>query len=357
MMRAHQQGAGQPRALHLLQRQQAALRLLLDVAAQQQPMTPVVQLHHATVVVAPRPGCQGPEHPHIQSLPMPLLTSAAGLGSRCKGEGGELPAHRHALQQSLPVARVIPVSVADDQGVDHPDAEPVEQGQDGRIRHVVAPGVAIPGIKQDGPIPPGDEHREPLPHVQHPHLPGSGSRPEGEQQGRRHRPPQGAPSRQVPSRPQQDQQGAGGHQPAGHRPPELQAIRQLREPPQHPLQAEGGDPEQAVGQQRGEGRHQHADERQGNDDKAEQRQCQQIEQKRQGRHPLEQQQLQGQQSEQQQKLQPHQAGAIVQQARQQQQGHRQKREPEPRRIEGERVPQCQHHKGPQPDPVARPVPL
>ncbi|GJA32046.1 hypothetical protein KAM347_31210 [Aeromonas caviae] len=45
-------------------------------------MTPVVQLHHATVVVAPRPGCQGPEHPHIQSLPMPLLTSAAGLGSR-----------------------------------------------------------------------------------------------------------------------------------------------------------------------------------------------------------------------------------------------------------------------------------
>ena len=33
MVRAHQQGAGQPRALHLLQRQQAALRLLLDVAA------------------------------------------------------------------------------------------------------------------------------------------------------------------------------------------------------------------------------------------------------------------------------------------------------------------------------------
>ena len=119
MMRAHQRGAGQPRALpsssaSASRRRSPAARCRRSAATDDA----VIQLHHATVVVAPAPAARGPEHPHIQSLPMPLLTSAAGLGSRCKGK--EESSRRTAMlcSKSLPVARVIPVSVADDQGVD-----------------------------------------------------------------------------------------------------------------------------------------------------------------------------------------------------------------------------------------------
>ncbi|MNZ17810.1 hypothetical protein D3C78_348060 [compost metagenome] len=252
---------------------------------------------------------------------------------------------------------MIPVLVTDDEGIEHPHIEAAQHGQYGGLRHVVAAGVAIPGVIEDAALATGDEHRQALPHVQHPHLPGGGSRPESQQQGGPHREQQAAPSRQLPGPPQQHQQGADGHQPAGNRPPELQMVRQQAESPQHPGQPQIGQPEKSMSQGGGERRQQHADQRQRNDAKAEQRQRQQIEQERQRGHALEQQQLQGQQAEQQQALQPHQSGARVQQARQQQQGHRHEGEPETGRVEGKRIPEHDHHEGPQPDAVAGPVPI
>ncbi|MNG88615.1 hypothetical protein D3C79_474610 [compost metagenome] len=133
-------------------------------------------------------------------------------------------------------------------------------------------------------------------------------------------------------------------------------VRQQAESPQHPRQPQIGQPEQGMSQSAGERRQQHADQRQRNDPETEQRQRQQIDQERQRGHAFEQQQLQGQQPEQQQALQTHQPGARVQQARQQQQGHRQEGEPETGRVEGEGIPEHEHHEGPQPDAVAGPVP-
>ena len=370
MVRAHQHGAGEGAeastgrcagehaSLSLaLQGQQATLRLLLYVATEQETMPAIAYLHHATVVIATRPRPLGPEHAKIQPLPVPALTTATQGRAAGEAERRELAAHRHRLQHCLPIARMVPVLVTDDEGIEYPHIEPVQHGQDGGLRHVVTAGVAIPGVIEDAALAAGDEYRQALPHVQHPHLPGRGSRPGPQQQCGPHREQQTAPSRQVPGPPQQHQQGADGHQPAGNRPPELQMVRQQAESPQHPRQPQIGQPEQAVSQGGGDRRQQHADQRQRNDAETEQRQRQQIEQERQRGHALEQQQLQGQQPEQQQALQTHQSGARVQQARQQQQGHRHEGEPEAGRVEGEGIPEHEHHEGPQPDAVAGPVPL
>ncbi|MOA01880.1 hypothetical protein D3C78_1213060 [compost metagenome] len=77
MVRAHQQGAGEPLPL---QRQQAALRLLLYIGGEQDAVLAVTDLQHAAIVVVAGPRPLGPEHPERQPLPAPLLTAPAELG-------------------------------------------------------------------------------------------------------------------------------------------------------------------------------------------------------------------------------------------------------------------------------------
>lgn len=124
MVRTHQHSAGEGAEVNagkragellspslLFQGQQAALRPLLYVTAEQDAMPTVAYLHHATVVVAPRPRPLGPEHAHLQPLPVPALTAATQRSAAREAERGELAAHRHRLQHGAPVARMIPVLV------------------------------------------------------------------------------------------------------------------------------------------------------------------------------------------------------------------------------------------------------
>ncbi len=126
MMGAHQQGAGQPLSL---QRHQPLLGLPLDICAQQHAALPIADTHHAAIVIAPATGALGPEHCKREPLPAPLLPTLAERRSLTEGIRGELVTHRHGAEQSLAIASMVPILVADDEAIDDPDPQMAQLGR------------------------------------------------------------------------------------------------------------------------------------------------------------------------------------------------------------------------------------
>lgn len=82
MVRAHQQGAGQPLALL---RHQSLFGLPFNIGAQQHATLAIANAYHAAIVVTPTARVFGPEHRKREPLPEPLLTPLAEGGSLAEG--------------------------------------------------------------------------------------------------------------------------------------------------------------------------------------------------------------------------------------------------------------------------------
>ncbi len=168
---------------------QALLDQLADIAGQQQQAAPIgLQPQHAGTVVAQIREVLGRmQYPQLQAIQLPRHAGLARALTLLR-----LAAHHHHLFRRIgPLDRihttaVVVVIVTDDQQIQPRHAQRAQGRHHRRFAHVQAAGKGRAGVVQYRVIGGAQQHREPLPDIQHAdhHLPRRRTWQRREQQGR-----------------------------------------------------------------------------------------------------------------------------------------------------------------------------
>ena len=199
MMRHHQHR----RQARPHRRSHRRFHLRTDVAGQQHPPAASLHQQHAgAVVVAVAAAGRRAQHAEAHAIPLPRLSGRALLHGQAHAGGfaGQPACLRKRLCNRLRATGVIIVAMADHQRIHARQAQRMDGRQHHGLAEVETGGIARTGVIDQQVIVRAHQHRQPLPHVEHPQPERSVGRRTARRQQQRQEQHRPEPAQRHPAR-------------------------------------------------------------------------------------------------------------------------------------------------------------